>query len=414
MGRRLDSSRRLLFVGVAAAVVAIVPAMFAASGRAATTPTNWTAPFFNFGNTAYNPNETVLGTSNVSNLTQHSSYLYPSGALGLSNILSVGTTIYSEYDTKDQSGQYFEHVTAITPATGKVRWTSSSPVATNIDYPDVGQPGPIAIKSGVIYASAYDHLDAISASTGAILWSYTPQAPQQSGDLAVQAVANGTVYIRDGSANHQIEALNATSGALLWTYETPENIQNAAYAGGVIYIGSGDGNVYAVNTATHTTKWVRYGLGVPFVAFANGTVYELALTGLGQQPGELDALKPFNGHLIWTRGVSDSYLAPMIVGGGYVFVTDGNQLEAFNLANAGIEQWYDYGQNPGNCRMVAANGVIYCADPYNNLVAYNATTGQSLWTLNLPGGIKTAPIVVNGCLWVATTQSGRDQLLSYC
>ena len=159
MGRRLDSSRRLLFVGVAAAVVAIVPAMFAASGRAATTPTNWTAPFFNFGNTAYdNPNETVLGTSNVSNLTQHSSYLYPSTELGLSNILSVGTTIYSEYDTKDQSGQYFEHVTAIKPATGKVRWTSSSPVATNIDYPDVGQPGPIAIKSGVIYASAYDQL----------------------------------------------------------------------------------------------------------------------------------------------------------------------------------------------------------------------------------------------------------------
>ena len=189
-------------------------------------------------------------------------------------------------------------------------------------------------------------MDAISASTGAILWSYTPQAPQQSGDLALQAVANGTVYIRDGSANHQIEALNATSGALLWTYETPENIQNAAYAGGMIYVGSGDGNVYAVNTATHTTKWVRYGLGVPFVAFANGTVYELALTGLGQQPGELEALKPFNGHLIWTRGVSDSYLAPMIVGGGYVFVTDGNQLEAFNLANAGIEQWYDYGQNP--------------------------------------------------------------------
>jgi outer membrane protein assembly factor BamB len=161
---------------------------------------SWTAPFYNFGDTAYNPKETVLGSSNVASLSQHSSYLYPTSALGLSNILSVGTTIYSEYDTKDASGHYFEHVTAIKPATGAVRWTSSSPVATNIDFPDVGQPGPIAIKSGVIYASAYDHLDAINASTGAILWSYTPQAPQQSGDLAFQAVANGVVYIRDGNA----------------------------------------------------------------------------------------------------------------------------------------------------------------------------------------------------------------------
>jgi outer membrane protein assembly factor BamB len=64
--------------------------------------------------------------------------------------------------------------------------------------------------------------------------------------------------------------------------------------------------------------------------------------------------------------------------------------------------------------MVGANGVIYCADPYNNLVANTAATGHSIWTLNLPGGIETAPIVVNGCVWVATTQSARDQLLSYC
>jgi len=403
----------VVWLAAALAMLAI-GAVSSSQATATTTLASWTAPFFNFGNTAYNPQEAALGPSNVSTLTQHSSYLFPSTALGLSNLLSVGTTIYSEYDTKDASGQYFEHVTAIKPATGQVRWTSSAPVATNIDFPDVGQPGPIAIKSGVIYASAYDHLDAINATSGAILWSYTPQAPQQTGDLALQAVANGVVYIRDGSANQQIEALNAANGTLLWTYPTPENIQNAAYAGGTLYVGSGDGNVYAVNTTTHTTKWVRYGLGVPFVAFANGTVYEFALTGIGQEPAEVNALKPFNGHLIWTRTVTDSYLAPMVVGDGDVFVTDGNRLVALNLANAGIEQWSDYGQNPGNCRMVGANGVIYCADPYDNLVAYNATDGQSLWTLNLPGGITTAPIVVNGCLWLGTTQSGRDELRSYC
>jgi len=406
--------RRALLVVLVTAVATVMSAVGADSSSATTTLASWTAPFYNFGDTAYNPKETVLGSSNVASLSQHSSYLYPTSALGLSNILSVGATIYSEYDTKDASGHYFEHVTAIKPATGAVRWTSSSPVATNIDFPDVGQPGPIAIKSGVIYASAYDHLDAINASTGAILWSYTPQAPQQSGDLAFQAIANGVVYIRDGSAQQQIEALNATSGALLWTYQTPENIQNAVYAGGVIYLGDGDGSVYAIDTATRTQKWVHYGIGAPFVAFANGVVYELVLTGLGQEPAELNALKPYNGHLIWTRGASDSYTAPMVIGDGYVFVTDGNRLEAYNLANQGLLQWSDYGQNPGNCRMVGANGVIYCADPYNNLVAYDAATGQSLWTLNLPGGIKTAPIVVNGCLWLATTQSGRDQLLAYC
>ena len=78
-------------------------------------------------------------------------------------------------------------------------------------------PPPRATAIPALWTRFGTLVDAISASTGAILWSYTPQAPQQSGDLALQAAANGTVYIRDGSANHQIEALNATSGALLWT-----------------------------------------------------------------------------------------------------------------------------------------------------------------------------------------------------
>jgi outer membrane protein assembly factor BamB len=128
----------------------------------------------------------------------------------------------------------------------------------------------------------------------------------------------------------------------------------------------------------------------------------------------VDAYKHTNGAVIWSATVSDSYSAPMIVGAGHVFVTDGNELEALSIANHGQVQWYDYGQNPGNCRFVGANGVIYCADPYDNLVAYDAANGGSLWSVNLPGGVKTGPIVVNGCVWVATTQNGRDQLLSYC
>jgi hypothetical protein len=64
----------------------------------------------------------------------------------------------------------------------------------------------------VIYSSAYDHHDAISASSGAILWSYTPQPPQLTGDLALRAVANRALFIRDGSANQNIEAELGSAG----------------------------------------------------------------------------------------------------------------------------------------------------------------------------------------------------------
>ena len=80
----------------------------------------------------------------------------------------------------------------------------------------------------------------------------------------------------------------------------------------------------------------------------------------------------------------------------------------------GTLQWSNYGATPGNCSFVGANGVIYCAAQNGAVAAYDATDGQTLWSTNLPGGTIAGPIVVNGCLYLATTQASRDELLSYC
>ena len=160
-------------VACVAILAVALPLASASSGLAATT-TSWAAPYFNFGNTNYNTSEATLGVSNVASLSQHSTYLLPAGALDLSNILSVGTHQYVEYSTENQAAQFYEHVTEINMATGKAKWTTSSLAVAGLAVPYTGQPGPIAYQGGVIYASAYDHLDAVNATTGAILWSFVP------------------------------------------------------------------------------------------------------------------------------------------------------------------------------------------------------------------------------------------------
>ena len=245
--------RRGWLPGIGVALAAGVLLVSAGSGVAASTLASWSFPGYTTGNTNYNTNEAVLGSANVGTLSQHSSYLLPSGALQLSNILSVGTTQYLEYNTQDSSGQFFEHVVAINLAKGKARWTSTSAVAPGLASRSTGEPGPIAYHSGAIYASAYDHLDAINATTGAILWSYTPS--QMTADLHLEAVANGRVFIRDGDANQNIDAVSTATGARAWTFATDEPIQNAAYGSGTLYVGSGDRYVHAVNATTGAQKW---------------------------------------------------------------------------------------------------------------------------------------------------------------
>jgi outer membrane protein assembly factor BamB len=57
-------------------------------------------------------------------------------------------------------------------------------------------------------------------------------------------VANGVVYV--GSGDNNLYALGATTGALLWKYTTGGAVESSpVVANGVVYVGSKDNNVYA-------------------------------------------------------------------------------------------------------------------------------------------------------------------------
>ena len=88
------------------------------------------------------------------------------------------------------------------------------------------------------------------------------------------AVANGVVYI--GSQDNNLYALNAATGSKIWSYPTGNEVESSpAVANGVVYVGSDDNNVYALNATTGSTIWT-YGTGNlvdSSPAVANGVVY---------------------------------------------------------------------------------------------------------------------------------------------
>jgi hypothetical protein len=77
-------------------------------------------------------------------------------------------------------------------------------------------------------------------TTNQTLWNYTTSLFVQSSP----AVAGGVVYV--GSLDHNVYALNATTGAQVWNYTTGgEVVSSPAVAGGFVYVGSDDDKVYA-------------------------------------------------------------------------------------------------------------------------------------------------------------------------
>ena len=68
------------------------------------------------------------------------------------------------------------------------------------------------------------------------------------------AVANGVVYV--GSFDDKLYAINATTGNLLWNYTTGGGVLSSpALANGVVYVGSFDDKLYAINATTGNLLW---------------------------------------------------------------------------------------------------------------------------------------------------------------
>jgi hypothetical protein len=100
-------------------------------------------------------------------------------------------------------------------------------------------------------------------------------------------VAKGVVYV--GSSDGKLYALNARTGALLWSYTTAGGVDSTAVSNGVVYFGSnGDHSVYALNASTGAKLWsyTTGGYVVSSPAVSNGVIY------IGSFDGQCLCLRP--------------------------------------------------------------------------------------------------------------------------
>jgi outer membrane protein assembly factor BamB len=88
------------------------------------------------------------------------------------------------------------------------------------------------------------------------------------------AVVKGVVYV--GSNDRNVYALNAATGAKLWSFTTGNEVYSSpALAHNVVYVGSENGDVYALNAASGANLWSFHTGNQVFASpvVVNGVVY---------------------------------------------------------------------------------------------------------------------------------------------
>jgi len=221
------------------------------------------------------------------------------------------------------------------------------------------------------------------------------------------AVADGVVFV--GSYDGILYALNASTGAKIWQRRTGGPIWSSpAVAGGVVFVGSDDGNLYALNAATGAKLW-SFATGGPLdssPAVAEGVVY------VGASKGTVYALNAATGAELWSHPTGGGFVfsSPAVANGiVYVgadllnspFAPHPGSLYALD-ATTGAELWKFSLSQEVDSSPAVAGGVVYVGCFDGSVHALDASTGAELWSYQTDGGVWSSPAVAGGVVYVGS------------
>ena len=262
--------------------------------------------------------------------------------------------------------------------------------------PATAQTDTMQFRYNAQHTGDYSPVAGPVPSNGKLLWNYTTGSSIESSP----AFANGIVYV--GSDDGNVYALNATTGSKMWNYNTtagPIWYSSPAVVNGVVYEGSRwNNNVNALNATTGAKLW-SYTTGSAVFsspAVVSGFVY------VGSYDSIVYALNAITGSKMWNYTITGAsvFSSPAYANGVVYVGSFSNYFYALN-AITGAKLWSFFNPRASMSSSAAiANGVVYVAGNDQILYALNASTGTNMWNYTIGSAPQSVPAVVNGVVYV--------------
>jgi outer membrane protein assembly factor BamB len=212
-----------------------------------------------------------------------------------------------------------------------------------------------------------------------------------NGSISTSPVsANGNVFI--GTLDGDFYALDLATGQMIWTINTGNPISTSpAYQNGLVFVGTENpGEIYAVSADTGTVKW-QYPIPSGAAVYSSPAVIDGKVIA-GSSDGNLFCLDWLGGNVLWTSHVGSGDISSPAVQNDTVFVTTDTGAQALDLLTGTLIWHYATTWPVYSCPAVA-DGIVFVGSENNDRVfALNESTGQPLWIFPT-GGWLTPPAV---------------------
>ncbi len=313
---------------------------------------------------------------------------FPTGARIVGSPVIQGKTIYFAGDDGN--------IYAVEAESGRQIWKTSTRGPA---------PSTPAVANGVVYVGSYDgKFYALNAETGAVKWKFATEGEkrfeakgihgflpknQTIADpfdcyLSSPVVADGAVFFGSGDGN--LYSLDSTTGTLRWKFKTRDVIHaSPAYADGVVFVGSWDSYFYAVDAKTGKEKW-KYHAGEDAlvhnqVGFQSSPAVVDGVVYTGCRDAQLYALDAATGEEKWKFDNALSWVitSPAVVDGKVYFATSDSSLYHVIDAATGKSLIKQEGKAYMFSSPAVTNDVVFIGVLNGTLEARDRNSGELLW-----------------------------------
>jgi eukaryotic-like serine/threonine-protein kinase len=274
-----------------------------------------------------------------------------------------------------------------------------------------------AVYEGSVFFGSYDgSIYSLDARTGTQRWKFASQgehrftakhihgaepAAESMPDpfdfyLSSPAIDHGMVYIGSGDGN--VYALDAASGALRWKFHTGNVVHaSPAVANDTVYIGSWDSYFYALNAKTGLERW-RFKTGEDHVisnqvGIQSSAVVSGGVVYFGCRDSQLYALDAATGTKKWAFDNKGSWVisTPIVVGSTLYFITsDSGLFHAVDAATGAALYSLDFHHWPTFSSPVVAGRMLYVGSHAGTLMAIDLDQHTKAWTFMTDGAKQNA------------------------
>lgn len=200
------------------------------------------------------------------------------------------------------------------------------------------------------------------------------------------AISKNIAYI--GSGDHNLYAINTKNGEIIWSFKTNGEIRSTpAVNNNKVYFVSNDGNFYALDKISGAEKW-RFK--------TEGEKQFSAVNLFGYDTEGVDSPDPW-----------DLYLSSPVIENDIVYFGSGDShIYALNT-ETGKQVWKFKTGNVVHSSPAISNGIVYCGSFDSKLYALDAKTGTEIWNYQsgtderyyLMCGIQSSPSVSDGVVY---------------